>query len=290
MPPVRPIDNPGPGGALAARPAGTVPVPELERNMPVIEEILELKERVGAAIVAHHHQMPLITSTVADVTGDSLALVQFALRSEAETIVVCGVRFMAETVKLLCPDKRVLLPVAAAGCTLADSIAADDVLRIRAHCPGVPVIAYVNSSAAVKAEADICCTAANAARIASSLASESVILLPDRYLADYVAREAEIEVIAWEGECECEVHARLSLAEARECRVSLHVTVRVPDSASVPCPQLSFLRPCDLCRHMQATTLETVAAALRRMQTEIRIDPPIAERARRPLERMMATA
>lgn len=288
MPPGGLIDSAAAGATLAARLAGVIPVPELELNLPLIEEILELKDRAGAAVVAHNRQVPLITSTIADVTGDSLALAQFALRSEAETIVVCGVRFMAETVKLLCPEKRVLLPVAAAGCSLADSIAADDVLRIRAHCPGVPVIAYVNTSAAVKAEADICCTAANAARIASSLASESVILLPDRHLADYVARAAEIEVIAWEGECEA--HTRFSAADVRDCRVSLRVTVRVPGSGSVQCPEISFLRSCKLCRHMKATTLETVAAALRGMRTEVRIDPPIAERARRPLERMMATA
>jgi quinolinate synthase len=237
---------------LSARLAHVSAAAELEPSLPVIEEILELKERVGAAVIAHSYHVPLITSTVADFTGDSLALAQFAARAEADTIVVCGVRFMAETVKLLCPEKRVLLSAAAAGCPLADSIVADDVLRIRAHCPGVPVIACLNTSAAVKAEADICCTPANAVRIASSLSSDKVILLPDRHLADYVAQTAAIEVIAWKGECE--------------------------------------VRPCNLCPGMRTTTLETIAAALRGMRAEIWIDAAIAERARRSLARMMATA
>ncbi len=315
------------GSALEARLAHVVPPAEIALNLPLIEQILELKARHGAAVLAHNYQVPLITSAVADYTGDSLAMAQFAVRCEAETIVVCGVRFMAETVKLLCPDKRVLLPAEEAGCSLADSITAEDVRRVRERCPGVPVIAYVNTSAAVKAEVDICCTSANAVRVAESLGSERVIVLPDRHLAEFVARGTDLEVIAWNGECE--VHTRFSPEDIRGYRVSTGATVlahpecpapvqaeadfvgstaamadyllrrrperallltecAMADNVSVQCPDITFLRPCNLCPHMKATTLERVAEALESGREPIHIDPALAGRARAPIERMLA--
>ncbi len=313
--------------ALAARLSHVVPSAEIALSLPLIERILDLKARHGAAVLAHNYQVPLITTSVADYTGDSLAMARFAVECDAETIVVCGVRFMAETVKLLCPEKRVLLPAEEAGCSLADSITPEDVRRVRERCPGVPVIAYVNTSAAVKAEVDICCTSANAVRIAESLGSERVIVLPDRHLAEFVARSTDLEVIAWNGECE--VHTRFSPADIRGYRVSTGATVlahpecpaavqaeadfvgstaamadylmrrrperallltecAMADNVSVQCPDITFLRPCNLCRHMKATTLERLAAALETLGEQIHIDPVVAERARRPIARMLA--
>lgn len=318
----------GPSGrTLAARLSHVVPPAEIELGLPLIERILDLKASRGAVVLAHNYQVPLITAAVADYTGDSLAMAQFAVNCEADTIVVCGVRFMAETVKLLCPDKRVLLPAQEAGCSLADSITPEDVRRVRERCPEVPVIAYVNTSAAVKAEVDICCTSSNAVRIAESLGSERVIVLPDRHLAEFVARATELEVIAWHGECE--VHTRFSPADIRGFRVSAGATVlahpecpaavqaeadfvgstaamadylvrrrpqrallltecAMADNVAVQCPDITFLRPCNLCRHMKATTLERVAAALETLGEQIRIDPAIAERARAPIVRMLS--
>ncbi len=219
------------------------------------EEIFDLKDRYGAAILAHEHQENLITECVADFSGDLLSLAGFAGRAEAETLVVCGARFVAETVKLLCPDKRVLLACASATCVLADSITPADVRRIRSCCPGVPVIAYVNSSAAVKAEADICCTVANAIAVASSFSSGQVILLPDRQLAELVALATDMEVIAWRGRC----------------------------------ADHTLMRPCSLCPTMSALTLEDVANALRESQPQIEIEAELARRARRPLLDMLSS-
>ena len=313
--------------ALSARLARVVPPAEIELSMPLMERIVALKRRRGAAVLAHNYQVPLIAAALADFTGDSLAMARFAVECGAETLVVCGVRFMAETVKLLCPDQRVLLPSSEAGCSLADSITVEDVRRIRERCPGVPVIAYVNTSAAVKAEADICCTSANAARVARSLGSEQVIVLPDRHLAEFVARGTDLTVIAWHGECE--VHTRFSPSDIRGYRVSSGATVlahpecpapvqaeadfvgstaamadylrrRRParallltecaraDNVAVQCPDIAFLRPCNLCPHMKATTLERLAFSLEALTEEIHIDPLLAERARRPIERMLA--
>ncbi len=318
-----------PRRTLAARLSHVVPAAEIELGLPLIEGILDLKARRGAAVLAHNYQVPLITAAVADFTGDSLAMAQFAVRCEADTIVVCGVRFMAETVKLLCPQKRVLLPAQEAGCSLADSITPEDVRRVRASCPDTPVIAYVNTSAAVKAEADICCTSGNAVRIARSLGSERVIVLPDRHLAQFVAHSTGLEVIAWNGECE--VHTRFSAADIRGLRLSTGATVlahpecpaavqaeadfvgstaamadyltrrrpqqallltecAMADNVAVQCPDITFLRPCNLCRHMKATTLERLGEALERLEEPIRIDPAIAERARRPIARMLSVS
>lgn len=302
-----------------------LPAAELALAAPLIERVEVLKAERGAAVLAHHYQVPLV-SAVADFTGDALALAQFALETPARTLVVCGVRFMAETVKLLCPDKRVLMPAHEAGCSLADSINAQAVRAIRECCPGVPAIAALNTSAAVKAEVDICCTSANAVRIVRALEVPRVIMLPDEHLAGYVARETGVEVIAWGGQCE--VHTRFRPADIRSYRASTGATVlahpqcpeavqaeadfvgstgamaaylrerRPPrvmlladcamaDNLAMECPQITFLRPCNLCRHMKATTLERVVCSLERLGEPIEIDPALAARARGPLARML---
>lgn len=181
-----------------------------------IEAILTLKRDRNAVILAHNYQTPEIFHCVADIVGDSLALARKAATVEAQIIVVAGVHFMAETAKLLNPNKIVLIPDLSAGCSLADSITAQDVRLMRQHYPGVPVVTYVNTSAAVKAESDICCTSGNARAVVESLGVPRVIMVPDEYLAKNVAAETEVEIIAWKGHCE--VHERFTAADVRELR------------------------------------------------------------------------
>ncbi len=313
-------------GELEARLARVMPDAEAALCLPLIEEIRELKARRGAIIVAHNYQIPAITAGVADFTGDSLAMARYAADAEAGTIVVCGVRFMAETAKLLNPTRTVLLPAADAGCSLADAITAADVRALRERHPGVPVVAYVNTTAAVKAEVDICCTSANAVAVVESLRAPRVIMLPDRYLAAYVAERVACEIIVWDGACE--VHQRFSaddlapfrdsdvvvlahpecpedvqhaadfvgsttamanyLTERRPQRALLLTECSMADNITINHPEIHFERPCNLCRYMKMITLEKVRDALRDGVTEIHIDPQTAARARRPLERMLA--
>ena len=161
---------------------------------------------------------PEIFHGVADIVGDSLQLAKEATRTDAAVIVQCGVHFMAETSKLLNPEKTVLIPDAKAGCSLASSITADDVRALRAAYPGVPVVTYVNTSAAVKAECDICCTSSNAVKVVESLGARRVLLIPDEYLARYVSTQTDVEIIAWKGHCE--VHERFTGDELRRHRAS----------------------------------------------------------------------
>jgi quinolinate synthase len=182
-----------------------------------IEAILALKRERNAVILAHNYQTPETFHTVADIVGDSLALAREAAATDAEVIVLAGVHFMAETAKLLNPDKTVVIPDLRAGCSLAESITAEDVRMLRARYPGVPVVTYVNTSAAVKAESDICCTSGNAAKVIASLGTPRVIMLPDEYLAKNVAAQVPgVEVIAWSGRCE--VHERFTPQDIRDLR------------------------------------------------------------------------
>src|ERR1700687_3616315 len=187
--------------ALAARVRGVIPPLEWQLHAPYIAAIGEWKRRRNAVVLAHNYQTPEIFHGVADYTGDSLALAQFGASTEAEVIVLAGVHFMAETAKILSPDKTVLIPDARAGCSLAASITAADIRLLRQRYPGVPVVTYVNTSAAVKAESDICCTSANAVAVVESLGVPRVIFLPDRYLAGYVASRTAVEIVAWHGSC-----------------------------------------------------------------------------------------
>jgi len=293
-----------------------------------VEAILDLKRRRNAVILAHNYMTPEIFHCVADITGDSLALAREAMKVDADVIVLAGVHFMAETAKLMNPAKTVLIPDTRAGCSLASSITAADVRLMRQKHPGVPVVTYVNSSADVKAESDICCTSANARKIVESLGSDSVIMLPDEYLAQNVAAQTHVKIIAWAGHCE--VHERFTGAQVRalrrdypgvtilahpECppeviaesdytgstadmsvfvakqqpaRVVLLTECSMADNVSVHHPQVDFVRPCNLCPHMKRITLGNIRTALEEMRHEVTIDPAVAARARQAVERMLA--
>ena len=293
-----------------------------------IEAILALKRQRNAVILAHNYMTPEIFHCVADITGDSLALAREAMRVDADVIVLAGVHFMAETAKLLNPEKTVLIPDTRAGCSLAASITAADVQLMRQKHPGVPVVTYVNSSAAVKAASDICCTSANAKKIVESLGTDSVIMLPDEYLAQNVAAQTKVKIIAWAGHCE--VHERFTGAQVRELRdghpgviilahpecppeviaeadytgstadmsafvgrekpsrVVLLTECSMADNVSVHHPDVDFVRPCNLCPHMKRITLANIRSALEDMRHEVTIDPAIVEPARRSVERMLA--
>jgi quinolinate synthase len=293
-----------------------------------IDAILALKRARNAVILAHNYQTPEIFHCVADLVGDSLALAREATRVDADVIVLAGVHFMAETAKLLNPTKTVLIPDASAGCSLAASITPADVRLLRERYPGVPVVTYVNTSAAVKAESDICCTSGNAKKIVESLGTDRVIMLPDEYLAQNVAAETNVEIIAWAGHCE--VHERFTAAEIRllreqhpglvvlahpECppevvaeadfagstaamidyvdaekpaRVVLVTECSMSDNVAVGHPDIEFVRPCNLCPHMKRITLPKIRRALETLTHEVTIDPVVAKGARRAVERMLA--
>jgi len=303
-----------------------MPEAEVELCMPLIREIRELKRAHDAVIVAHNYQTPAISVGIADFTGDSLAMARFGAKATAATILVCGVRFMAETARILAPPgRRVLLPASDAGCSLASSIDAEDVRKLRQRHPGVPIVAYVNTSAAVKAEVDVCCTSANAVQVVRSLHSRQVILVPDRYLVRYVQERVDCEVIPWPGACE--VHERFTAAdiqpyrnqgvsvlahpecppdvqaasdfvgstsamihyleEKRPARALLLTECSMADNVTVTQPGIRFERPCGICPHMKRVTLERVRDALRNGQELIELPADIIERARRPLARML---
>jgi len=305
-----------------------VPPVEWAVMVPLIEKIWRLKAEKKAVILAHNYQTPEIYYGVADFTGDSLALAQQAAKSSAEVIVMAGVHFMAETTKLLCPDAKVLMPDMRAGCSLAESITGADVRALRAKHPGVPVVTYVNTSAEVKAESDICCTSGNALKVVESLGVPRVIFIPDQYLAANVARETGVEIITHPGSCM--VHIQFTPHDLREIRsmnpgvklvahpecppevcdeadmsgstagmvdylrrerpakVALITECSMSDNLVSQFPETDFVRPCNLCPHMKRITLEKIAHSLETMQTPVEIDPALAERARRAVERMLA--
>lgn len=294
---------------------------------PYIKAINELKRERNAVILAHNYMTPEVFHCIGDFMGDSLQLAKEAANTKAEVIVQGGVHFMAETSKLLNPDKTVLMPDMRAGCSLAESITAEDVRALRQAYPGVPVVTYVNTSAEVKAECDICCTSSNAVKIVESLNVPRVIFLPDEYLANYVASQTDVEIISWKGRCE--VHERFSgdelrayraadpgvriiahpecppdvLAEAdftgstsgmigwvkdnRPAKVLMVTECSMSDNVAVETPDVEFVRPCNLCPHMKRITLKAVYESLLHMKTQIHIDPIVAKRARRAVERMI---
>jgi len=294
---------------------------------PTIKAINELKLARDAVILAHNYQTPEIFHCVADITGDSLQLAVQATKVKAGTIVQCGVHFMAETSKILNPHKRVLIPDSRAGCSLASSITGADVRLLRERFPGVPVVAYVNTSADVKAEVDICCTSSNAVAVVESLNAPSVIFLPDQYLAKYVASKTNVKIIAWKGACE--VHERFTGDELRayregdptlqiiahpECppdvlaeadftgstahmidwvrrnqskRVVMITECSMADNVQAELPDVEMVKPCNLCPHMKRITLAKILDSLLYLHEEVTIDPVIAEKARRSVERMI---
>ena len=295
-----------------------------------IDAILTLKRQRNAVILAHNYMTPEIFHCVADITGDSLALAREAMRVDADVIVLAGVHFMAETAKLLNPEKTVLIPDLDAGCSLAESVTAADVRLLRQRYPGRPVVTYVNTSAAVKAESDICCTSGNAKKVVESLGVPEVIMIPDEYLAQNVAKETGVKIVTWKGHCE--VHERFSAAEIRELRAShpgvvvlahpecppdvvaeadyagstagmadyvarekparvvLMTECSMSDNVAALNPATEFVRPCNLCPHMKRITLPKIRTALETMRHEVTIDSAIAARARRAVERMLAVS
>ena len=304
-------------------------IPEIEWpvHAPYIADIMKLKLERKAIILAHNYQTPEIFHGVADLKGDSLALAREASRVEAEVILLCGVHFMAETAKLLNPSKTVLIPDPEAGCSLASSIKAEDIRLLRQQYPGVPVVCYVNTSAEVKAESDICCTSANALQVVESLDSDRVIFLPDEFLGRYVAGRTSKEVILWKGHCE--VHEKFTakdlsayreqyrdlvilahpecppdvleeadfvgstagmiheVAKRRPRRVLMVTECSMSDNVAVEFPQIDFVRPCNLCPHMKKITLPKILESLKMMKHVVEVDPLVAERARQAVKRML---
>ncbi len=293
-----------------------------------IDAINQLKQQKNAIILAHNYQTPEIFHGVADIQGDSLALAREAVNAKADVILMAGVHFMAETAKLLNPKAKVIIPDTKAGCSLAESITADDVKLLRKTYPGVPIVTYVNTSAAVKAESDICCTSGNAKKVVESLGVPEVIMLPDEYLAQNVAKETSVKIIAWKGHCE--VHERFTandielfrkqnpgvivlahpecppevveaadfagstahmidwVGEHKPKRVVLLTECSMSDNVAASNPATEFVRPCQLCPHMKRITLGNIRHALETMTHEVSIPAEVADRARRAVERMLA--
>ena len=322
------ISEPRPSETSYQKVRHAIPAIEWPAFAEDIDAIMALKQRRNAVILAHNYQTPEIFHCVADIVGDSLALAREAIDVEADVIVLAGVHFMAETAKLLNPSKTVLIPDLGAGCSLADSITPQDVRLLRESHPGVPIVTYVNTSAAVKAESDICCTSGNAKAIVESLSVDRVIMLPDEYLAQNIAAQTHVKVITWTGHCE--VHERFTAEEVRQLRenhpgifvlahpecppdvlaeadfagstaamssyVASHRPPRVvlltecsmSDNVAIAHPDLEFIRPCNLCPHMRKITLGNIRRALETMQHEVTIDERIAGRACLAVERMLA--
>ena len=309
-------------------------VPEIEwpAHAPYVLAINALKREKNAVILAHNYMTPEIFHCVADFVGDSLQLARQAAKTDAKIIVQAGVHFMAETSKVLSPDKIVLIPDPEAGCSLAASVTGADVRLLKQNYPGLPVVTYVNTSAEVKAESDVCCTSSNAAAVVEDIARErgvdTVVMIPDEYLAKNVAKQTSVKIIAWKGHCE--VHERFTPEDIRsyregnpgivvlahpECppeviaeadfagstsgmisyvgehrprRVVLVTECSMSDNVAVEYPDIEFVRPCNLCPHMKRITLPKILHSLESMSALVTIDPAVAGRARAAVERMLA--
>ena len=300
---------------------------EWQLYAPLIVAINRLKKEKNACILAHNYQAPELFWCISDVTGDSLQLAQVAAQSSADVLVMCGVHFMAETSKVLNPEQIVLIPDPEAGCSLAESITAQDIRDLRAAHPGVPVVTYVNTSAAVKAECDICCTSSNAVKVVEALGVPKVIFVPDGHLGKYVASQTDVEIIGWDGVCivhdefrvsdmkalrlahpgiEVLVHPECSkevqdvadsigstsqlhryIAQNSPKKVALITECTMAGNLSVEFPETEFIQPCSLCPYMKKITLQKVYNSLKTMSPQVEIDPDIAARARRSLQAML---
>ena len=305
-------------------------IPEIEWafHAPLIHKINMLKKEKNAVVLAHNYQTPEIFHGIADIAADSLALAVEAEKTNADIIVLCGVHFMAETAKLMNPNKKVLLPDMGAGCSVASSITGKDVKMLKEKYPSVPVVTYVNTSADVKAESDICCTSANAVKVVESLGVDKVIFLPDQYLAKYVSTKTKVQIISWVGTCI--VHERFSAQEIKDIRkqnpeivilshpecpaeviaasdytgstsgmskyvknnqpskVMLVTECSMSDNVQVDNPNVQFIKPCNLCPHMKTITLPKVLDCLEKETNEILIPEIISRKARKAVERMVA--
>ena len=305
-------------------------LPEIEWSIhaPYIYKINKLKKEKNAIILAHNYQTPEIYHGIADLAADSLSLAIEASKTSADIIVMAGVHFMAETAKLMNPTKKVLLPDMKAGCSLSSSITGKDVRILKEKYPGVPVVSYVNTSADVKAETDICCTSANAVKIVKSLGVKKVIFLPDKYLAKHVASQTDVKIISWEGTCI--VHEQFNEKEINEIRkdnpgikiiahpecppdvikasdfagsttgmikyvedhqpkkVMMVTECSMSDNVRIDNPKVEFIKPCNLCPHMKKITLPKILECLENETGEIIMDKETIDKARISVERMTA--
>ena len=305
-------------------------IPEVEWafHAPLIHKINKLKKEKNAVVLAHNYQTPEIFYGIADIAADSLALAVEAEKTSADIIVMCGVHFMAETAKLMNPNKKVLLPDMGAGCSLASSITGKDVRMLKEKYPGVPVVTYVNTSAEVKAESDVCCTSANAVKVVESLGVDKVIFLPDHYLANYVQKNTKVKIISWQGTCI--VHEKFTGKEVEDIRkenpdikviahpecppdvisasdfagstsnmvkyvkekqpkkVLLVTECSMSDNVQIENPNVQFIKPCNLCPHMKKITLNKIFDCLKNETNEIKIGNNIAAMARKSVQRMAA--
>ena len=303
-------------------------VPEIEWKIhaPLIYKINKLKKEKNAVVLAHNYQTPEIYHGIADFAADSLALALEASKTKADKIIMCGVHFMAETAKLMNPNKKVFLPDMSAGCSLSSSITGKDVRLLKEKYPGVPVVSYVNTSAEVKAETDVCCTSANAVKVVESLGVEKVIFLPDDYLAKYVALNTKVKIISWKGTCV--VHEQFTAKEINEIKkqnpdvyviahpecppdvikasdftgsttgMSEYVKKNQPkkvmmvtecsmsDNVQVENPKVQFIKPCNLCPYMKKITLPKILDCLENESNEIIISNNLIKKARLSVERM----
>jgi quinolinate synthase len=303
-------------------------VPEIEWKVhaPLIEKINRLKKEKNAVILAHNYQTPEIYHGVADIAADSLALAVEAAKTSADIIVLCGVHFMAETAKLMSPEKKVLIPDMDAGCSLAASLTGEDVRLLKKKYPGIPVVSYVNTSADVKAETDVCCTSANAVKVVESLKTDKVIFLPDQHLANYVAKQTKVKIISWKGSCI--VHEQFSAKEIEDIRkanpgikvighpecpsdvldacdfagstggmidyvkknqpkkVMLVTECSMSDNVQADNPNVEFIKPCNLCPYMKKINLQKILDCLENETNEIFIEEKMAKAARQSVQRM----
>ena len=303
-----------------------VPEAEWKIHAPLIESINKIKKEKNAIILAHNYQTPEIYHGVADISADSLALAVEASKTKADKIIMCGVHFMAETAKLMSPEKKVFLPDMQAGCSLSNSITGEDVKLLKQKFPGVPVVSYVNTSADVKAETDVCCTSANAVKVVESLNVDKVIFLPDQYLADYVAKNTKVKIISWKGTCI--VHEQFTAKEIKEIKsqnpgikiiahpecppdviaasdfagstsgmidyvknkqpkkVMLVTECSMSDNVEADNPNVSFIKPCNLCPYMKKINLKKILDCLENGTNEIILDSKTIEAARKSVIRM----
>ena len=304
-------------------------IPEVEWAVyePLVQKINKLKAEKNAVILAHNYMTPEIYHCVADIVGDSLLLAKESQKAKADTIIMCGVHFMAETAKILNPDKKVLIPDMSAGCSLAESITGDDVRLLKQKYPGLPVVSYVNTSADVKSETDICCTSSNAVEIVESLGVDKVIFLPDEYLAQNVAAQTKVGIISYKGTCI--VHERFTPEEIREYRknypgivvlahpecppevvaeadytgstskMSNYVRDKQPkkvlmvtecsmsDNVAIENPEVEMIKPCNLCPYMKKITLQGIYNSLVNGTEEVKLSKAVMDKARLSIKRMI---
>ena len=304
-------------------------IPEVEWAVyePLVNKINRIKKEKNAVILAHNYMTPEIYHCVADIVGDSLLLAKESQKAKADTIIMCGVHFMAETAKILNPDKKVLIPDMSAGCSLAESITGDDVRLLKEKYPGVPVVSYVNTSADVKSETDICCTSSNAVEIVESLGVDKVIFLPDEYLAQNVAAQTKVKIISYKGTCI--VHERFTPEEIREYRknypgivvlahpecppevvaeadytgstskMSNYVRDKQPkkvlmvtecsmsDNVAIENPEVEMIKPCNLCPYMKKITLQGIYNSLVNGTEEVKLSKAVMDKARLSIKRMI---